>query len=84
MEPGDGPGARPRPAIGGHRVFKPAGGLYVQFEVFGAKGQGGGAPRVSAGLAVKTRDGRVVRDEGSGVHLQDQEAFTPARDAAAR
>jgi hypothetical protein len=35
----------------------------VQFEVFGASmGEGGGSPRVSAGLALKTRDGRLVRD----------------------
>jgi hypothetical protein len=63
VEPGATAGARPRPAISAHRVFKPAGGLYVQFEVFGAKrAQGGGSPRVSAGLALKTRDGRLVRD----------------------
>jgi hypothetical protein len=63
VEPGAKPGARPRPAISAHRVFKPEGGLYVQFEAFGAaRAQGEGAPRVSAGLALKTRDGKVVRN----------------------
>ena len=63
VEPGAKPGARPRPAISAHRVFKPEGGLYVQFEVFGAgRAPGDGSPRVSAGLALKTRDGRPVRD----------------------
>lgn len=56
-------GGRPQPAISAHRVFKPEGGLYVQFEVFGAaRAPGEGAPRVSAGLALKTREGRVVRN----------------------
>jgi VWFA-related protein len=63
VEPAAVTGGRPRPAIPAHRLFKPAGALYVQFEVFGAsKGEGGGSPRVNAGLALKTRDGRLVRD----------------------
>jgi hypothetical protein len=53
---------RPQPAIAVHRVFRPQGGLYVQYEVFGAalpEGQSG--PKVSGGLELRTRDGRLVR-----------------------
>jgi VWFA-related protein len=54
--------ARPRPALSVHRVFKPAGGLYVQYEVFGAaRAAAGAAPQVSASLALRGPDGRLVR-----------------------
>jgi hypothetical protein len=64
MEPATGgEKARPRPAIGAHREFKPAGGLYLQFEVFGAaRASSQAPPRVSAGLALRTHDGRLVRN----------------------
>jgi hypothetical protein len=62
VEPGAGPKARPKPALSAHRVFKPAGGLYLQFEVFGAaRAPDSAAPRVNAGLALRTSDGRLVR-----------------------
>jgi VWFA-related protein len=55
--------ARPRPALSVHRVFKPAGALYVQFEVFGAApAAGGAAPQVSASLTLRGPDGRLVRN----------------------
>jgi VWFA-related protein len=63
MEPATG-GAkgRPRPDLCAHRVFQAAGGLYLQFEVFGAARTGGrAAPDVTAGLTVRAPDGRVVR-----------------------
>ena len=62
VEPGADEKSRPRPAMAFHRHFRPEGGLYVQFEVFGAALRGGqAAPQVSAGLEVRTSDGRVVR-----------------------
>jgi len=43
--------APPRPALAVHRVFAPGGGLYVQFEIFGAaRDPRQHVPRVSAGL----------------------------------
>jgi VWFA-related protein len=62
VEPAKEPNGRPQPAIAVHRVFRPQAGLYVQYEVFGAAlPTGQSSPRVSAGLEVRTRDGRVVR-----------------------
>ncbi len=53
--------APPRPALAVHRVFAPGGGLYVQFEVFGAaRDPRQQAPRVSAGLEFWSGD-RLVR-----------------------
>ena len=61
IEPASGAQSRPRPALAAHRVFAPAGRLYCQFEVFGAaRGDGGSAPRVSAGLVLAQPDGRTV------------------------
>jgi VWFA-related protein len=62
IEGGVAAGAHPRPALAVHRVFRPEGALYVQFEVFGAARPAAGLPRVLAGLTVKTKDGRVVRE----------------------
>jgi VWFA-related protein len=63
VEPAAGTGKRPRPAITAHRTFLPSGGLYIQFEVFGAAHAGGqAAPQVDAGLTIRTADGRVVRN----------------------
>jgi VWFA-related protein len=53
---------KPAPALAVHRVFRPEGLLYCQFEVFGAvpdpREQ---KPRVAMGLEVRTPQGRVVR-----------------------
>jgi VWFA-related protein len=57
----DGAGSRAEPALAVHRVFAPPGPLYCRFEVFGATSSGGAAPRVAAGLELRTGDGRVVR-----------------------
>jgi VWFA-related protein len=56
---GQGP---PRPALAVHRVFPSEGGLYVQFEVFGAtRDRGHGAPRVTAGLEIWAGGSRLAR-----------------------
>ena len=61
MEPANGgERSRPRPALCAHREFKASGSLYLQFEVFGAS-RARGAPQVSAGLTLRTSDGRVAR-----------------------
>ncbi len=53
---------KPRAAVAAHRTFAPAGGLYCEFEVFGAaRDPADGAPRVSSGLEVRAADGTVVR-----------------------
>ena len=54
--------ARPQPALAVHRTFAPGGRLYCQFEVFGAARAAPAGPRVSAGLALRTSDGRLVRE----------------------
>ena len=52
----------PQPALAVHRVFPSEGGLYVQFEVFGAaRDRGHGAPRVTAGLEVWAGGSRLTR-----------------------
>jgi VWFA-related protein len=52
----------PRPALAVHRVFPSEGGLYVQFEVFGAaRDPRQGAPRVTAGLELWGGGGRLAR-----------------------
>jgi hypothetical protein len=62
VEPAKDPNGRPQPAIAVHRVFRPQGGLYVQYEVFGAAlPTGESSPKVSGGLELRTRDGRVLR-----------------------
>jgi len=62
IEPASKAGAHPRPALAVHRVFRPEGALYVQFEVFGAaRAAQPPLPRVTAGLALRKADGRVVR-----------------------
>jgi hypothetical protein len=54
--------AKPRAAVAAHRTFRPGGGLYCEYEVFGAaRDPAGGAPRVSAGLAVRTAAGETAR-----------------------
>ncbi|HXB55935.1 MAG TPA: VWA domain-containing protein [Vicinamibacteria bacterium] len=66
IEPAGKAPSHPRPALAVHRVFRPQGALYIQFEVLGAARTGGSAlPRVSAGLALKTGDGRLVRQAPS-------------------
>lgn len=58
---GASPGERPRPALAAHRVFSEGGGLYCEYEVFGAKRPGGAPPRVTAGFKIRASDGTVVR-----------------------
>jgi len=53
---------KPRAAVAAHRTFAPDGGLYCEFEVFGAaRDPADSAPRVSSGLEVRAADGTVVR-----------------------
>jgi VWFA-related protein len=54
--------SRPRPALSAHRIFPPGGGLYVQFEVFGAARAADAPPQVTAGLTLRAADGRIVRN----------------------
>jgi VWFA-related protein len=62
VEPPKDPKGRPQPAMAVHRVFRPQGGLYIQYEVFGAAlPQDQPRPRVSGGLELRTLDGRLVR-----------------------
>jgi VWFA-related protein len=60
VEPGA-PGEPPRPALAAHRVFAPGGGLYCQYEVFGAAAPGRAAPRVDASFELRKADGETVR-----------------------
>jgi VWFA-related protein len=60
--PGEKPGDRPRPALAAHRVFPGGGGLYCEYEVFGAARPGGALPRVTAGFEIRSGDGTVVRE----------------------
>ena len=43
-------------------MFPARGGLYCQYEVFGAAAPGGAPPRVGAGFQMRSRDGDVVRE----------------------
>jgi hypothetical protein len=53
---------KPSAAVAAHRTFAPGGGLYCEFEVFGAaRDRADGASRVSSGLEVRAADGTVVR-----------------------
>ena len=57
------PGGKPRAAVAAHRAFRPGGGLYCEFEVFGAARESSdGQPRVSSGLAVRSAAGETVRE----------------------
>jgi VWFA-related protein len=60
--PGKNPGDRPRPALAAHRVFPGGGGLYCEYEVFGAARPGGAPPRVTAGFEIRSSNGTVVRE----------------------
>jgi VWFA-related protein len=62
LVPAQGPQKRPQPALSAHRTFLASGGLYCQFEVFGAaRDPHTRAPKVVAGLEIRTRTGRVIR-----------------------
>jgi VWFA-related protein len=62
IEPAGKAPSHPRPALAVHRVFRPEGALYIQFEVLeAARAAGSALPRVSAGLTLRTRDGQLVR-----------------------
>jgi VWFA-related protein len=56
------PGQPPQPALAAHRVFSPGGGLYCQYEVFGAARPGGEAPRVYASFELRRSDGETLRE----------------------
>jgi VWFA-related protein len=58
---GASPGDRPQPALAAHRVFPGGGGLYCEYEVFGAARPGGAPARVTAGFQIRASDGTVVR-----------------------
>lgn len=62
VEPAQSADGRPQLALAVHRVFPPGGGLYVQFEVFGAaRDHAQGGPRVTAGLELWDANGRLTR-----------------------
>jgi VWFA-related protein len=62
VEPAADAEALPQVALAVHRVFPAGGGLYVQFEVFGAaRDHARGAPRVTAGLEIWSGGGRLAR-----------------------
>jgi VWFA-related protein len=62
VEPAADAQGRPQPALAVHRVFAPGGGLYVQFEVFGAtRDPRQGEPRVTAGLELWTAGSHLAR-----------------------
>ena len=54
-------GGRPRAAIAVHRVFRPRGAVYCDFEVLGAKiDPAARGPRVAAGMEVRAAGGAIV------------------------
>ena len=55
------PGARPEPVLKAHRVFKPSGILYCQFQVFGAAKDAQGTARVEASYLLQDASGAEVR-----------------------
>jgi VWFA-related protein len=61
VEPAGKAGGRPHTALAAHRVFRPGGVLYCEFEVLGAAPSPAGTSRVVAGLEVLSADGRPVR-----------------------
>ena len=62
VEPSTDAQGSPRPALAVHRTFPSGGGLYVQFEVLGAKRDPRlGTPRVMAGLEVWASGNRLAR-----------------------
>jgi VWFA-related protein len=61
LEPAKDRQSKPRAALAVYRTFPPQGGLYIEFEAFGAaRAPDTGAPKVSAGFDLKTHD-RLVR-----------------------
>jgi VWFA-related protein len=60
-EPAALPGDPPRPALAAHREFPAGGGLYCQYEVFGAARPGGAPPRVYASFELRRSDGETLR-----------------------
>lgn len=74
VEPAKDGQAHPRPALAVHRLFRPDGGLYVQFEVLGAaKPVDGGVPRAAAGFEIWTHDGRLLRKAEPTPLVADEE-----------
>jgi hypothetical protein len=62
VEPAAVRGELPQPALAAHRVFPAGGGLYCQYEVFGAVRPGGAPPRVTASFQLVSHDGAVVQE----------------------
>jgi VWFA-related protein len=62
IAPATSPQQNPQPALAAHRVFRPQGGLYVQYEVLGAaRDPDRGVPRVLAGLELWASGNRLMR-----------------------
>ncbi len=61
VEPASTPDQPPQPALAAHRAFAAGGGLYCQYEVFGAATPGGVPPRVDASFELRKADGETVR-----------------------
>jgi VWFA-related protein len=72
VEPATAPGQLPRPALAAHRVFS-GGGLYCQYEVFGASRAAGTLPKVSAGFQLRSEDGTVVQEAAATPIAPDQD-----------
>ncbi len=64
---------KPRAALAAHRVFKPAGALYCEFEVFGATRDRSGAPNVTSALEVRSAEGAIVRQAPPSRIAADQD-----------
>jgi VWFA-related protein len=56
--------ARPRPVLRLPRRYSSDSVLYCEYEVYGAKTDGNGMPRVAAGYAIRSRDGAVLAHVG--------------------
>ena len=61
VEPGRDPGSLRGRRSRRTACFRPGGGLYCQYEVFGAALPGGAAPRVDASFELRRADGETVR-----------------------
>ena len=55
-------GLPPQPVLRARRSFAPRGRIYCQFQVYGARRDGGRPPQVEASLLLRQADGSVVRE----------------------
>ncbi len=55
-------GLPPQPVLRARRSFAPRGRIYCQFQVYGARRDGGQPPQVEASLLLRQGDGSVVRE----------------------